>query len=83
MQKRGTILGTGLISAAVCGFSLAFLLWGGGSYATAENVSADGVVSAFAENSEAAEIKEGSRFDDSLWGDLARALEKAVSRFLE
>ena len=83
MQKRGAILWAGLISAAVCGFSLAFLLWGGGNYATAENLSSDAVILTFAENSEAAEIKEGSRFDDSLWGDLARALEKAVSRFLE
>ena len=83
MKKTGVIMWAGIISSLICVFSLCLLAGDGRSYSNAENTVGAVAVSAIAENPQDAEIKEGTRFDDSVWGDLARALEKAVSRFLE
>lgn len=81
VKKTGMIAVAGLISALLCGCFLCLMVGGNEIYTNAENGTAKVVVSAFAENSDPLATKKKITFDDSIWGNLARALEKAVTHF--
>lgn len=81
MEKTGSIWVAFMVSGGICIAMLCLLLGGNGTSAIVENTGKGDVFSAFAENSELPETQEESRFDDSLWGRLAQAMEEGLSDF--
>lgn len=82
MKNRSPAVASFVAAGMICIGFLCLMLENNGNYANAENNSTDGVISTFAESLEPPKPLAKIEFDDSIWGDFARAIQKRLSRWL-
>ncbi len=82
MKYRDPAAVSFVAASVICMGFLCMMLNNSTNYANVESGNENGVVSAFAENPEPLMSLGKMEFDDSVWGDLARAMQKGLSRWL-
>ena len=82
MDRRGAAAVSFAVSAAICLGVLLSFLDEGAFYADVEKYMHKEVVSAYAENQESPSALERALYDESMWGKLARVIEKGISSWL-